>query len=79
MAPRPPISKILKNLGLKGKKSEYKFIPDAYKYSNVEDRLALLQGLLDTDGSCTNHGVEFYSSSKKLDYSRYKNNEHSFK
>jgi hypothetical protein len=61
-----PISKILKNLGLKGKKSEYKFIPDAYKYSNVEDRLALLQGLLDTDGSCTNHGVEFYSSSKKL-------------
>ena len=65
---RNPISKILKKLGLKGKKSENKFIPIAYKYSNVEDRLALLQGLLDTDGSCTNHGVEFYSSSKKLAY-----------
>lgn len=65
---RNPISSVLKFLGLKGKRSEYKFIPNAYKYSNVEDRIALLQGLMDTDGSCTNHGSEFYSSSKKLAY-----------
>jgi len=63
-----PITKVLKNLELQGKRSEYKFIPDAYKYSNVEDRLALLQGLMDTDGSCTNNGSEFYSSSKTLAY-----------
>jgi hypothetical protein len=61
-----PITNILKNLGLQGKRSESKFIPDAYKYSIVEDRIALLQGLMDTDGSCTNHGSEFYSSSKRL-------------
>lgn len=65
---RNPITDILKNLMLQGKKSEHKFIPKAYKYSNVEDRIALLQGLMDTDGSCTNHGSEFYSSSKILAY-----------
>jgi hypothetical protein len=63
-----PITNVLKNLELLGKRSESKFIPDAYKYSIVEDRIALLQGLMDTDGSCTNHGSEFYSSSKRLAY-----------
>lgn len=65
---RNSLSKILRHLGLKGKKSEHKFIPDPYIYSLETERLSLLQGLMDTDGSCTNHGAEFYSSSKKLAY-----------
>jgi hypothetical protein len=51
-----------------GLKSEHKFIPEEYKYALVSQRIVLLNGLLDTDGSCTNHGVEFYSSSKQLAY-----------
>lgn len=37
--------------GLWMKKSGDKFIPDIYKYSSREDRLNLLRGLFDTDGS----------------------------
>lgn len=33
--------------------SHAKFIPDEYKMSSVEDRIALLQGLFDTDGNVT--------------------------
>lgn len=32
-------------------KGEYKFIPDEYKYGSVEQRLDLLRGLMDSDGS----------------------------
>ena len=32
-------------------KSEDKFIPEEYLYGSIEQRLALLNGLLDTDGS----------------------------
>lgn len=32
----------LKSLGLYGKDSRTKFIPDLYKYSSVEDRISLL-------------------------------------
>jgi len=65
---RNSLSQKLKELGLKGKTSKDKFIPEEYMYSFGFHRLALLQGLMDTDGSCTNHGAEFYSSSKTLAY-----------
>lgn len=53
--------------GLMGLKSEDKFIPNNYLYSDVDDRLNLLQGLLDTDGYCSKDGViQYYSISKKL-------------
>jgi hypothetical protein len=57
----------LKEMGLMGKKSEHKFIPEQYKYSCVEDRIKILRGLLDTDGSISSTGeIEYSSSSKKL-------------
>jgi len=65
---RNSLTQKLKDLGLMGLKSSHKFIPDVYKYALCAQRIILLQGLLDTDGSCTNHGVEFYSSSKQLAY-----------
>lgn len=38
------------NLGLAGKKSEFKFIPLIYKLTSVFNRLEILAGLIDTDG-----------------------------
>lgn len=46
-----PIKDILHKLGLEGKKSYDKFIPDLYKYSCIDDRIELLRGLMDTDGT----------------------------
>ena len=63
---RNSITKILRELNLMGKGSHTKFIPDIYKYSNIENRLSILQGLMDTDGYCGNHGSEYYSVSKQL-------------
>lgn len=58
---------ILKDLGLFNKNSHYKFIPEIYKYSAVEDRLQLLQGLMDTDGYISKKGtIQFTSVSEKL-------------
>jgi len=62
------LTKRLRELGLKGKRSEDKFIPQEYMYAMGSSRLSLLQGLMDTDGSYSNHGAEFYSSSKRLAY-----------
>lgn len=54
---------ILKSLGLKNKKSDDKFIPDCYLFNSEENRIKLLNGLLDTDGSCTkDYGVIEYST-----------------
>ena len=45
----------LRALGLQGKGSKDKFIPLEYKIACIEDRVALLQGLLDTDGTVGNN------------------------
>lgn len=59
---------IIKKMGLWKKASHEKFIPVEYLRASFKDRLALLQGLLDTDGSCDKSGinVEYSSSSPKL-------------
>ena len=63
----PNIGNILRELDLHDKKSHNKFIPDIYKYSDKEDRLALLQGLLDTDGSMSHdRAPEYVTTSKQL-------------
>lgn len=45
-----------------------KFIPKDYLYSSIEDRVNLLRGLMDTDGSTTRAGTSqlFHTSSAKL-------------
>jgi hypothetical protein len=61
------ITRELKKCDLLGTKSFNKFIPKNYLYSNIESRISLLQGLLDTDGYCSKKGtIQFYSVSKQL-------------
>ncbi|WP_051704166.1 PhoH family protein [Glycomyces sp. NRRL B-16210] len=45
-----PVTAILRELELIGAKSHNKFIPEDYRFNTPEARLALLQGLLDSDG-----------------------------
>jgi phosphate starvation-inducible PhoH-like protein len=45
-----PVTAVLRELGLAGARSTTKFVPPTYLLNSVEVRLALLQGLLDTDG-----------------------------
>ena len=60
------IVNILKRYNLDYKKSEDKFIPDEYKYNSRAVRIALLKGLLDTDGTVTNGKIELVLSSRKM-------------
>lgn len=52
--------------GLNGKRSWEKNIPALYKYNSPNIRLALLQGLMDTDGSAGDGTTEYSTSSKSL-------------
>jgi len=61
-----PIIQILKKLKVYGKRDFEKTIPIKYMYSSPEDRIALIQGLLDTDGTVKNARTRFNSSSKIL-------------
>lgn len=45
-----PVTKVLRELDLLGTRSPTKFVPDDYLYNTAEIRLAVLQGLLDSDG-----------------------------
>jgi hypothetical protein len=56
------ITKHIKDLGLKGKGSYTKFIPDSYLHNSIENRLELLRGLLDTDGYVSSDGNVNYTS-----------------
>jgi len=56
----------LSSLKLYGCNSETKFIPHNYLYSSVEDRVSLLQGLVDTDGYIDNHIIEICTISKMM-------------
>lgn len=56
----------LEKLGLHRKKSADKFVPESYKLSSFKNRLSLLAGLLDTDGSLYRNTFDFISKSKQL-------------
>lgn len=58
---------IMRGLGLAGCRSWEKFVPEVYLRGHAEQRLLLLQGLLDTDGhAIEGGGVEFSSTSERL-------------
>jgi predicted ribonuclease YlaK len=58
----------ISKLELLGTKSRTKFIPKEYKFSSVDDRLNLLQGLMDTDGTVSLDGsdVSYSTTSNQL-------------
>lgn len=59
--------KIFRDLKLEGLNSYNKYIPDIYKYSSIENRIALLKGLIDTDGSISKgSSYEFSTTSEQL-------------
>ncbi len=60
------ISDIITQLGIRSKSSEKK-IPEIYLYNSSDARLAILRGLMDTDGYIAKNGVcEFCSTSPFL-------------
>lgn len=65
----------LDRLGLKDCKCDTKFIPEEYLYDSLENRISLLQGLMDTDGTLESNSNKlnkkrprpsFWTSSEKL-------------
>lgn len=63
----------LRTMNLMGCDSFHKFIPHEYLFSPLNIRIALFQGLMDTDGSVTKnsdtgvgHGIEYTTVSKRL-------------
>jgi phosphate starvation-inducible PhoH-like protein len=66
-----PVTVTLRGLGLAGTRSNTKFIPEPYLYNSSDVRLAVLQGLLDTDGGpVTQRGrtcrIQYGTSSERL-------------
>ncbi|MFI8914053.1 helicase-related protein [Streptomyces sp. NPDC053513] len=65
---RNPVIQALRDLELWGVTSHDKFIPEQFKNATIKDRLAVLQGLLDTDGTVHQDGmsVSLCSASRSL-------------
>jgi phosphate starvation-inducible protein PhoH and related proteins len=66
-----PVTGAARRLGLHGTRSTTKFVPDLYLHNSHQVRLAVLQGLLDTDGGpVTQRGrtcrVQYSTSSPRL-------------
>lgn len=62
-----PLSEVLRRVGINGLYSWEKFIPAAYMAGSPQSREALLQGLMDTDGSCSKDGcLKFFTCSPML-------------
>lgn len=57
----------IKSIGLAGHSAYDKFIPDCYKWGTVEERFAIVQGIMDTDGYIDDRGhCELVTTSKQL-------------
>lgn len=61
----PEWQNVLSNYGLANKKSEDKFIPDEFKFNSKAVRLAILKGLVDTDGYLDKHQCYCISTASK--------------
>lgn len=55
----------LKALGLMGANSFTKFIPDVYKFNDIETRMELIRGLMDTDGYIASKGNSSYCTASE--------------
>ena len=58
----------LRELTLDGVSCKNKFVPNIYKFGSIDQRIALLQGLLDSDGTIDKEGrrIRFSNTSKQL-------------
>jgi hypothetical protein len=56
----------LETLNLYGTDSSTKFIPDEYLFNSINNRIELLHGLIDTDGTVGKNGITVYSTVSKL-------------
>jgi ATP-dependent DNA helicase RecG len=65
---RNPVIESLREMGLWGATSHEKFVPEPYKNASIKNRLTILQGLMDTDGTLDADGmsVSFCSASRRL-------------
>ncbi|MFI8167309.1 helicase-related protein [Streptomyces sp. NPDC085931] len=65
---RNPVIQVLRELDLWGRTSHDTFVPEVFKNAPVKDRLAVLQGLLDTAGAvrADGTGVSLRSASRRL-------------
>ena len=59
------IQDLLRELRLHGTNTFTKFIPECYKLASHGQRLRLLQGLMDTDGTAEKGGNTYYSTSNE--------------
>jgi len=62
------LTRALGSLGLKGKTAHFKSIPEEYLFGSVEQRVSLLQGLMDNDGTVSKDGIvaEYNTASHQL-------------
>lgn len=60
------IGSVIRDLGLKNTDSHTKFIPQQYLFASEKDRVALLEGLIDTDGYCDASEYNICLASKQL-------------
>ena len=61
------LSQGMRDIGIAGNSCGNKYIPKSYLYGAIPQRIALLQGLIDTDGTVSPEGkVSFCSKSKQL-------------
>ena len=66
-----PVTQVLRDLDLAGCRSSTKFVPECYLYNSAEVRLAVLQGLLDSDGGPVTQSerscrIQYTSTSQQL-------------
>lgn len=61
-----PLTGFLRDVGLWGLRAHEKFVPDTFKWASAQDRLAVLQGLMDTDGGINRGSAVFSSASEQL-------------